>query len=93
MTCDLTHVSIPIPSHVIHPILCIIHQLESSLAEASSIAERARSSWTKFRQERDFHRMHHRRVVQEKNTLVMDIKVREMISCMKMFWKMARDVM
>merc|ERR1719265_1158143 len=28
----------------------------------------------KFRKERDFHRMHHRRVVQEKNRLIIDLK-------------------
>lgn len=28
----------------------------------------------RFRKERDFHRMHHKRVVQEKNRLIIDIK-------------------
>lgn len=28
----------------------------------------------KLRKERDYHRMHHRRVVQEKNRLIMDLK-------------------
>lgn len=28
----------------------------------------------RFRKERDFHRMHHKRVVQEKNRLITDIK-------------------
>merc|ERR1712118_493198 len=30
--------------------------------------------WDKFRKERDFHRMHHKRVVQEKNRLLSDLK-------------------
>lgn len=29
-----------------------------------AIAERAQGTWDKFRKERDFHRMHHKRVVQ-----------------------------
>ena len=38
---------------------------------------KARGTWDKLRKERDFHRMHHRRVVQEKQRLVTDLKVRE----------------
>lgn len=34
----------------------------------------AKSTWNKLRKERDFHRMHHRRVVQEKNRLAVDMK-------------------
>lgn len=29
-----------------------------------AIADRAQGTWDKFRKERDFHRMHHKRVVQ-----------------------------
>lgn len=38
------------------------------------IASKARSTYDKLRKERDFHRMHHKRVVQEKNKLIHDIK-------------------
>merc|ERR1719465_275423 len=38
------------------------------------VAEKAKTTWDKFRKERDFHRMHHRRVVQEKNRLIIDLK-------------------
>lgn len=38
------------------------------------IAAKARSTYDKLRKERDFHRMHHKRVVQEKNKLISDIK-------------------
>lgn len=37
-----------------------------------AIAERAQGTWDKFRKERDFHRMHHKRVVQVKNALCSD---------------------
>ncbi len=39
-----------------------------------TIAEKARSTYDKLRKERDFHKMHHKRVVHEKNKLVGDIK-------------------
>ena len=38
------------------------------------IADKAQGTWDKFRKERDFHRMHHKRVVQEKQKLVVDMK-------------------
>ena len=38
------------------------------------ITAKAQGTWDKFRKERDFHRMHHKRVVQEKRKLVADIK-------------------
>jgi len=44
------------------------------LEKARIIAEKAKQTWDKFRKERDFHRMHHRRVVQEKNRLIIDLK-------------------
>lgn len=37
------------------------------------IAGRATATWDRFRKERDFHRMHHKRVGQEKNNLVRDL--------------------
>merc|ERR1711977_803905 len=42
--------------------------------KARAVAAKAKSQWDKFRKERDFHRMHHRRVVQEKNKLLVDLK-------------------
>merc|ERR1719156_172501 len=44
------------------------------LEKARMVADRAKQTWDKFRKERDFHRMHHRRVVQEKNRLIVDLK-------------------
>merc|ERR1740129_1095813 len=38
------------------------------------VASKAKQTWDKFRKERDFHRMHPRRVVQEKNKLIIDLK-------------------
>lgn len=48
--------------------------LRRELNDAKAIASRASATWDKFRKERDFHRMHHKRVAQEKNKLVGDIK-------------------
>ena len=41
-----------------------IISLRKQLAKANSIAAKASSTWDTFRKERDFHRMHHKRVVQ-----------------------------
>jgi uncharacterized protein (DUF3084 family) len=38
------------------------------------INSKARSTFDKLRKERDFHKMHHQRVAQEKNKLISDIK-------------------
>eukprot|EP00440_Ansanella_granifera_P067674 gb/GFBE01073412.1/.p1 GENE.gb/GFBE01073412.1/~~gb/GFBE01073412.1/.p1 ORF type:complete len:582 (+),score=142.48 gb/GFBE01073412.1/:1-1746(+) len=48
--------------------------LREELAKARTVAAKAKDSWDKFRKERDFHRMHHRRVVQEKNKLIVDLR-------------------
>merc|ERR1719390_365222 len=48
--------------------------MRQELEKARMVAEKAKHSWDKFRKERDFHRMHHRRVVQEKNRLIIDLK-------------------
>jgi hypothetical protein len=48
--------------------------IKSDLYAAQQVAEKARGTWDKFRKERDFHKMHHKRVMQEKNKLVTDIK-------------------
>jgi len=46
----------------------------SDMIEAKEVAAKARGTWDKFRKERDFHKMHHKRVVQEKNKLIDNIK-------------------
>eukprot|EP00462_Mataza_sp_D1_P000217 CAMPEP_0175089666 /NCGR_PEP_ID=MMETSP0086_2-20121207/907_1 /TAXON_ID=136419 /ORGANISM="Unknown Unknown, Strain D1" /LENGTH=611 /DNA_ID=CAMNT_0016362189 /DNA_START=61 /DNA_END=1893 /DNA_ORIENTATION=+ len=51
-----------------------VKRLREEVLKSRSIAEKARGTWDKFRKERDFHRMHHRRVVQEKNVLIKDMK-------------------
>jgi len=48
--------------------------MRQELEKARVVAEKAKQTWDKFRKERDFHRMHHRRVVQEKNRLIIDLK-------------------
>lgn len=48
--------------------------MRQELAAAREVAARASSTWDKFRKERDFHRMHHKRVAQEKNRLIADVK-------------------
>uniref|UniRef100_A0A7S3QVU9 Uncharacterized protein n=1 Tax=Dunaliella tertiolecta TaxID=3047 RepID=A0A7S3QVU9_DUNTE len=48
--------------------------LRAELNEAHGVASRASTTWDSFRKERDFHRMHHKRVAQEKNKLITDIK-------------------
>jgi hypothetical protein len=48
--------------------------LERELARARDVAQRARATWSKFRKERDFHQMHHKRVAQEKGKLVAELQ-------------------
>jgi len=48
--------------------------LRAQLAAAQAVASRASSTWDRLRKERDFHRMHHQRVAQEKNKLIGDIR-------------------
>jgi len=58
-------------------LLCAWLQVESlrhQLAKMKEITQKAQSTWDKFRKERDFHRMHHKRVVQEKGKLTVDLK-------------------
>lgn len=38
------------------------------------VSRKAKETYVKIRKERDYHRMHHKRVVQEKNKLIEDIK-------------------
>jgi WD40 repeat protein len=51
-----------------------VKRLRREVSKSHTIADKARGTWDKFRKERDFHRMHHRRVVQEKNILIRDMK-------------------
>lgn len=48
--------------------------LREQVDKMRAVAGRAQATWDKFRKERDYHRMHHRRVVQEKNKLIDDLK-------------------
>ena len=48
--------------------------LQQQLDKMRIITEKAQGTWDKFRKERDFHRMHHRRVVQEKAKLTTDLQ-------------------
>lgn len=48
--------------------------LREELDKARQVALKAKQEWDKFRKERDFHHMRHRRVMQEKNKLMVDLK-------------------
>lgn len=51
-----------------------VSRLRVELGHAQEIAGKAQAQWERLRRERDFHRMHHKRVVQEKNRLIVDMK-------------------
>lgn len=51
-----------------------IRVLREQVDKMRQVAGRAQATWDKFRKERDFHRMHHKRVVQEKNKLITDLQ-------------------
>ncbi|KAI8927731.1 WD40-repeat-containing domain protein [Entophlyctis helioformis] len=51
-----------------------LQKLRVDVDNYKEIASNARATYDKLRKERDFHRMHHKRVVQEKNKLIADIK-------------------
>lgn len=51
-----------------------VSSLREQVEKMREIASKAQGTWDKFRKERDFHRMHHRRVVQEKNKLTTDLQ-------------------
>lgn len=48
--------------------------LEKELNKTGTIATQAKESWSQLKRERDYHRMHHGRVVQEKEVLIRDLK-------------------
>jgi len=50
-----------------------IQKLRTNIEEYKDIANKAQSTFEKLKKERDYHRMHHQRVVQEKNKLISDI--------------------
>nr|CCA16212.1 flagellar protein putative [Albugo laibachii Nc14] len=49
-------------------------RLQSELAEAREITLKAKETWITFRKQRDLHKMHHYRVLQEKETLATKTK-------------------
>merc|ERR1712185_554073 len=51
-----------------------IKEMQEETAKMRQLAEKAQGTWNKFRKERDFHRMHHKRVVQEKEKLTSDLQ-------------------
>ncbi|XP_078518115.1 sperm-associated antigen 16 protein [Lissotriton helveticus] len=51
-----------------------VKSLKKDLAGYKEAANRAKEAMIKLQKERDFHRMHHKRVAQEKNKLINDIK-------------------
>uniref|UniRef100_A0A2K6TU40 Sperm associated antigen 16 n=1 Tax=Saimiri boliviensis boliviensis TaxID=39432 RepID=A0A2K6TU40_SAIBB len=48
--------------------------LKKDLKHYKQAADKAREDLLKIQKERDFHRMHHKRIVQEKNKLINDLK-------------------
>ncbi|XP_052605731.1 sperm-associated antigen 16 protein isoform X3 [Peromyscus californicus insignis] len=48
--------------------------LKKDLKHFKQAAEKAREDLLKTQKERDFHRMHHKRIMQEKNKLITDLK-------------------
>ncbi|KAK3787722.1 hypothetical protein RRG08_019859 [Elysia crispata] len=48
--------------------------LKKETVKFRNAALKAKETYVKLRKERDFHRMHHKRIVQEKNKLIDDIK-------------------
>ncbi|XP_035310713.1 sperm-associated antigen 16 protein isoform X1 [Cricetulus griseus] len=48
--------------------------LKKDLKHFRQAAEKAKEDLLKTRKERDFHRMHHKRILQEKNKLIADLK-------------------
>ncbi|CAH1774349.1 unnamed protein product [Owenia fusiformis] len=51
-----------------------VKYLRQDVDKFRDAAMKAKDTYVKLRKERDYHRMHHKRVVQEKNKLITDIK-------------------
>ena len=49
-----------------------LKSLRIQAQDAQEAAAKAQGTWNKFRKERDFHRMHHKRVAQEKKKLIFE---------------------
>merc|ERR1719155_476138 len=47
-----------------------LRDMQAEMNRQAEVANKAKSTWDRFRKERDFHKMHHKRVVQEKNKLI-----------------------
>jgi hypothetical protein len=82
----MQHTRNRVATHMCAPALpqeleCELAALRQELAAAREVAARASGTWDKFRKERDFHRMHHKRVAQEKNKLIGDIKRLKVCVC------------
>ncbi|KAL9966119.1 hypothetical protein ACROYT_G024139 [Oculina patagonica] len=52
----------------------LVTHLRQEVNKFKEAAEKAKQTFVRLKKERDFHRMHHKRVVQEKNRLITDIK-------------------
>lgn len=52
----------------------LVNSLKLEVEKYKEAAQKAKETHLKLRKERDFHRMHHKRIVQEKEKLVSDIK-------------------
>lgn len=52
----------------------LVNALNKEVEKYKDAAHKAKETHLKLRKERDFHRMHHKRVVQEKDKLITDIK-------------------
>lgn len=51
-----------------------VKELRRTLDETQRVTEKAKGTWDKFRQQRDVHKMHHQRVLQEKDALAGKIR-------------------
>lgn len=51
-----------------------VRRLQLDLAETRAITLKAKETWKKFRKQRDLHKMHHYRVLQEKEALAIKTK-------------------
>merc|ERR1712032_315884 len=51
-----------------------VKYLQQNLDRMESITEKVKSTWDNLRKERDYHRMHHRRVLQEKEQMIKQLK-------------------
>lgn len=48
-----------------------VQLLRSQVSQSREIASSARSTWARFKRDRDAHKLHHRRLAQEKNALLL----------------------